>query len=103
MKAKEYFKKYSSPVQYAILEKSDEELKNLAGKLLQEFISDMNDIMKARNIKCDSGTVSVIKELNQKWNALCGLFEKNETPWIKRNGFVEFMKMEIPYLNLSMI
>lgn len=98
MKAKDYYEQYGE----AVLSESyhDDKCDELS-KLVIAFMREMKEIIDERRIKTDRGTVAVIKEQNEKWNALSAIFEKKHgvTP-LKRNGFLTLMKMDIPALSI---
>ena len=72
MKAKEYFEKYDELIIKDQIAGSIESAK----KLLIELSDEVKDICEARHVKRDAAVVSVLKEINQKWNAICSLYEK---------------------------
>ena len=66
MKAIDYINKYGED-----LKSSDTEIRNKAAQsILADMMMEASEIIKARNIKKASSAISVIKELNQKWNAI---------------------------------
>ena len=87
MKAKEYFEKYKEAI---ILELAYGELNNTS-KLFFELSEEVEHIFIARKMARSSDVSSILKELNQKWNAISSLFEKEYgfSP-LKRNGFQIF-------------
>ena len=95
MKAKEYFDKYDT----LIWEEAHNEAVRNDGPMAQmfiEFSSEMKDIIKQRHIKVDSAVPGVIREQNQKWNAVVNMFEKKYgvSP-INRNGFKTAIEKEL--------
>lgn len=96
MKAKDYFEKYESLIFTDIREEST----TYTSKLVAELSKETTTLYKNRGGKSDSAMVGAIKEINQKWNAICTLFEKKHgmSPLI-RNGFLEYWKHKIPELN----
>lgn len=96
MKAIEYFEKFGERIfQEAI---DDKEGKGISD-LMIAFMTETKELMKKRHIQIDRGMVPIIREQNQKWNALCNLFEKKKgaSP-IRYNGFLLFLQNEIPEL-----
>lgn len=84
MKAKDYFNKYKNG-----LASEDKDSYVLTFReMYQEMFKECVDTMDARQIKQDDAVVSVFKEMNQKYNALCRLLAKEygNSP-IKENGF----------------
>ena len=96
MKAKEYYDQYGEAV---LAESYHEDHNEELSRLVLAFMREMKELVEARHIKTDRGTVGIIREQNEKWNALCAIFEKNHgvTP-IKRDGFLNLMKAKIPEL-----
>jgi hypothetical protein len=95
MKAKEYFDKYKDRVI------------KLDDKVLNELVKDMNEevifLQKQRNAQNDNAIVPILKEVNQKWNALCRMFEKEcKQPVLKTDGLMDFWKKHIPELEKIM-
>jgi len=89
MKAIDYFNKYKLSI--------------TDNKKLTELLIDMNhevqEIAKKRNTNSDSSTISIIKEMNQKWNKLCAIYEKEYgEPILKRNGYMKYLQADIPQL-----
>jgi hypothetical protein len=75
MKAKEYFEKYRELIADPFY--VDDETGNSGITLLFiDMSSEFRTICHMRNVKTDSGAVSILKELNQKWNAINALFKK---------------------------
>lgn len=95
MKAVEYYDKYAED-----LCAPEVETGTLAIKLL---LKDLQDEMLAkkeeRHIASDRAIVSLIREMNTKWNAIVNLLikRKGRSP-IKRDGFWIFMESVIPEL-----
>ena len=75
MKAKEYFEKYADGIYKEAHQPGfykDGPIMNLMRDLLQEA----NQIIVKRKVKCDEAFLSVLREQNQKCNAITNLFEK---------------------------
>lgn len=100
MKAKEY------------LEKFDKEVKELGDRqattnLVNEMIGEIKDMIDVRGATTEGAVVSILRELNQKWNALCRL--DNHTRF-KKDGFIKYVKHRatqvlpriLPVLNKNM-
>lgn len=88
MKAVDYFIKYKEII--------------LTPDGLTELILEMSNEIKEIAIKRssnDSVVISILKEMNQKWNSLGVLFEKEyRKPILVRNGFMNYWKSKIPGL-----
>ena len=95
MKAVEYFVKYDLAV-YA--EAHDPEIKpnGAMWKLIVEFSQELKEMAEKRHIQYDRAVLSLIREQNDKWNALVRLFEKKYgvSP-IKRDGFKAVIKQQM--------
>ena len=93
MKAVDYFEKYKDVVNV----KDQSELVDIGWKLTREMIDEAESIAKTRHIIKDSSTVAIILEQNDKYNAVCSLFEKNFgfSPFV-RNGFIKFCEYAVP-------
>ena len=95
MKAKEYFEKYEGDIIKEAMS-GDAKGDGPSAKMLIEFTKEMKQIIEARHVRIDRGVIHVIREQNQKWNAVANLFEKKYgvSP-IKRDGFYKVMQKEI--------
>lgn len=87
MKAKEYFQKYDD----AIWEESHDPAVHTDGPISKLFIDlsvEMKEILLKRNAKTNNAVDNVIREMNDKWNAIGRMFTKKygESP-LKENGF----------------
>lgn len=93
MKAKDYFDKY----EVNMVAFDGENAINVATDILKEMSQEVDTIYKARGCKTNSALAAILKELNNKWNAVGSLFEKKYgRSYLKRNGFIEFWKHEMP-------
>lgn len=95
MKAKEYFEKYDRIIIDEQIAGSIESTK----KLLFELCDEVKDICEKRKAKKNSAVVAVLLEIDQKWNAICSLYEKKYgvSP-LNRGAFMEFWKLQIPQI-----
>lgn len=86
MKAKDYYEKYSPQV-FA----EGANVVTVIRKMFMEMSEEGKTIMVQRKCKADDAVLAVIKEQNEKWNAISRLFTKhhNQTP-LARNGFMNF-------------
>lgn len=100
MKAIEYYEKFGEQILREF--ESNKEVDGIVD-LVIAFKREMKELMKERHVQTDQGVIAVIRELNQKWNALCNLFRKKNgfTP-IVYNGFSMFLQKEIPELKQRM-
>ncbi|MFA7157470.1 MAG: hypothetical protein WC123_07265 [Bacilli bacterium] len=84
LKAKDYFEKYKETI---TTEKGLQDL-------LTEMSTEVADIGKQRNIKTDAGLTSILREMNQKWNSLARMFEKEfNMSILKMDGFKSLWEM----------
>ena len=96
MKAKEYFEKFE-PVFYPMGKLPKEIPTNdQIFELLMAFSKEFEVICKERKIKSDKASTAVIRELNQKWNALIKLFIK-KYKWspVREDAFINYWEKEL--------
>ncbi len=86
MKAKEYANLFKE-------EMSDFEYEKTVTKVLINFISEVEDIRALRNAHTDSSLIAIIKEQNNKWNALARMVSG-----LNQDGFKAFMLIKMPEL-----
>jgi len=95
MKAKEYYEKYAAE----LLSEDHDTVKQAGDKLTREFMDEVSAISEKRKVSRPESLVDIIKELNQKWNALGSLFIKRDRrPVLAENGFMEIMQDQITKL-----
>lgn len=82
MKAKEYLAKFEKDIQELDDDKATTGLVNM-------FIYEIKDMIDVRHVATEEAVVSILRELNQKWNALCRLDKKRR---FKKNGFIKYVK-----------
>ena len=84
MKAKDYFNKYKN----GLASENKDTYVLTFREMYQEMYNECVDTMLTRQIKKNDAVVSVFKEMNEKYNALCRLLAKEygNSP-IKENGF----------------
>lgn len=93
MKAKEYYEKYKTE-----LVSEDEKVQTEAIlKFLNDLLTEIETLTKARHVKYDRGLFPVLKELDKKYRAVVRLFEKEFgfTP-IRPDGFEIVLENRIP-------
>lgn len=95
MKAREYFDTYIDRI---IAEAGTEKEQSGAFyELLWGFMAEAKEITKARHVQTDRAAMAILRELNQKWNALCNICVKVKGDSVlKRDGFKAFITKEIP-------
>ncbi len=100
MKAKEYFEKYGSYlVSGENADKNDRT--NAAVALLCDLCGEVQSIGEQRKIKRIEAVISIVKETNDKWNAVGNLCEKHYgvNP-LAENGFKAFILNRMPELRM---
>lgn len=99
MKAQEYYAKYrdtlSSPDQDVSLKATSD--------FLMELNREVKPLVDARKCRNTASFIGVLKEVNQKYNAVMNRFEKERgaAPLV-RDGFLEFWKREVPGLDVAL-
>lgn len=93
MKAKEYYEKYKEP----LMAHDSETLFKGIHDFMQDLSDEMNDLIEKRHCQKHDSIIGVIKEINQKYNSVRSMFEKEYgyAP-IKRNGFNRAIVKVIP-------
>lgn len=96
MKAIDYYNTYGERV---FDEAVKDEGTNVLSELTIAFIHETKELIGIRNAKTDKAAIGIIREQNEKWNALVTLFEKKKkaSPII-RNGFRVLMEKMMPEL-----
>lgn len=95
MKAKEYYEKYAAE----LLSGDYDTVKQAEEKLTIEFMDEVSAISEKRKVSRPEALVDIIKELNQKWNALRSLFIKlDRKPVLAENGFRDLIQDQIDKL-----
>lgn len=97
LKAKDYFEKYEQSI--IDPQSTDEARAGAASNLLLEMCTESQTVLKKRNAQTGTALMAIIKEFNQKWNAICRMFESKygESPLI-RDGFKNFWFDRMPEL-----
>ena len=95
MKARDYYEKYGSDILYDY--RIDAHV--AARDLFLEISDEVVDICKKRNVSSNSAFASVMKEINDKWNAICRLFVKFHgfSP-LQEDGFINSYLDKMPEL-----
>lgn len=92
MKAKEYYEKYAAE----LLSGDYDTIKQAGEKLIRDFMDEVIEIAEKRKASRPESVVDIIKELNQKWNALRNLFIKRDRrPVLEEDGFEDIMRGQI--------
>jgi len=86
MKAKEY-------VEWLHQKEKEVEEKEAFLDLAFRFMKEVGTIAKMRHTNRDSALLAILREQNQKWNAM-RKFDKR----IKRDGFIECIKADMPFV-----
>lgn len=92
MKAKEYLERF---------EKVSKEFgdREATLDLMNGFLREIATLTEVRKVQSNSAMLSILRELNQKWNALCRLDEHKR---FKSGGFIKLVKYRVtqdyPYM-----
>lgn len=85
MKVQDYYMKYKEYFEDA---KDESEINNIITEIVKEMNQELFEITNKRQIKTDRAVLAVVKEMNQKWNALIRIFEKEKIQcFMKVDGF----------------
>lgn len=96
MKAKEYYAKYKERV--ASLD--DKESIQAICEMLADLSAEAKAVIDKRNVKTDCGGVAVLREMNDKYNAVCRMLEEEyKHPILVRDGFLICWRKQIPALD----
>ena len=92
MKAKQYFEKHQQEMTCG----DEKRVQAAINQLVLELNDEAKDMLKARNVNTDRAAVSILRELNDKYNAVIGLFEKHygASP-LMRDGYLNLWKNRI--------
>ena len=94
MKAKEY-----AELLFEDIEKDNPDVDQIIIGILSKFMDEVQELAKIRNVKLDSGMISIIKEQSDKWAAFGRIVNKKYgILFIRLDGFKEYMIMHIPKL-----
>lgn len=95
MKAKEYYEQIMSKNP-----QTADEMANAIGDVVDGLNKEAKDIIKQRKVRRNDAVRAVVRELNDKWNAIVGLFEKKQgkSP-IRRNAFWDAWVHQMPELD----
>lgn len=93
MKARQYFEMHRQEMTCG----DEKRVQAAINQLVLELNDESKDMLKSRNINTDRAAVSVLRELNDKYNAVVGLFEKHygASP-LMRDGYLNLWKNRIP-------
>lgn len=90
-RAREYYEKYEDSIR--------EDPEKAAVALLKEFSGEVKELCDKRHVKKDGAIYAILRELNQKWNALSNIVKKEQgaSP-IRVDGFRRFYEMKMSEL-----
>jgi len=86
LKAKDYYEKYSDGLE------NNKTYVESVRKMINEMLDEAVTLCKVRHAGSDSALYGVLKEMNQKYNAVCRMFNP---PVIKENGFKLIVDSEL--------
>jgi len=96
MKAKEYAEEFFKRVSEC---KTETEINKAVEHVLVMLLQEGRDLANARNIQLDDATISLIKELSDKWRAFGEIVNKKyNVLFIRLDGFKQYMIKHIPEL-----
>lgn len=111
MKAKEYFARLDGISKDDVIRMAKEELgkfqesafiKTVYGILI-DLLREGANIMKERNVQRDDAAVSVIKEIRDKWEAICRMIEqKYGLKSFDKQTFNAFIKDAMPEIAIML-
>lgn len=94
MKAKQYASEYIAKLNHS---KTEEEINHITMGLLVQLMKEGEDLKQKRHVRFDKGFIPICKELNQKWNVIADLVEKEMgMEVLKSNGYRDFLFMKVP-------
>lgn len=113
MKAIDYFHKYEAKI---ILAADEHEVNLIALDIWKDMSTEVLEIGKARNAKANGTLIAIMKEQNQKWNALSRMFihetlsgSLKDSPVVVKKGGVtrenDFLKhwcKQLPQLRIEL-
>ena len=95
MKAKEYFEKYKE----ALVSNDKDIYVKGCKEMYLEMLGEAQELFKKRHIVQNESAVSVFKEINQKYNAMCHLLEKEcGHSVLRQDGFLILCCDDMPFL-----
>ena len=80
-KAKEYYKEILEAEKTKDKSKIDLKVK----EVFKNFVLEIKELRDMRNVSTDQGLMAIIKEQNNKWNALC-----NKCIYLKRDAIKDY-------------
>lgn len=92
MKAKEYYQQYGEAVAKEVMDGGDT---SALTKLVHAMVDESLRIMEERKCVKEEAVMAVFKEQNQKWNAMVRMFEKDGFHDMKRDGFMNYIRMKV--------
>lgn len=93
MKAKDYYK--------LIKQAKPSELPEAVGEIVDGMNREVKELINKRHVKTDERVRAIILELNNKWNAIVSMFEKDYGyPLLERNKFKNLWGKYYPHLKL---
>lgn len=94
MKAKQYASEYVAKLNAA---KTEEEINRVTVELLVQLMKEGEDLKQKRHVRFDKGFIPICKELNQKWNVIADLVEKEMGMTILApNAYRDFLFLKVP-------
>ena len=96
MKAQEYAELLFEDIKKA---KDNSDVDQIIGTIFIKFMDEGQELAKKRNVKLDSGMISIIKEQSDKWAAFGRIVNKKYgILFIRLDGFKNYVISKIPEL-----
>lgn len=94
MKAKQYASEYVAKLNRF---KTEGEINHVTVELLVQLLKEGEDLKQKRHVKFDKGFIPICKELNQKWNVIADIVEKEMGMTVLvPNAYRDFLFLKIP-------
>ena len=116
MKAKEYFARLDGISKEDLFRMAEKcgtpegeeawhkwEFFTIAATIIRDLLVEARDIMKARGVERDSAAISVLKEVRQRWEAVCHMIEqKYGLKCFDKHTFNHLLKEKMPELAIML-
>ena len=94
MKAKQYASEYVAKLNHS---KTEEEINHATVGLLVQLMKEGEDLKQKRHVRFDRGFIPICKELNQKWNVIADIVEKEMGMTVLvPNAYRDFLFLKVP-------
>lgn len=93
-KAKEY-------AQLILDAKTEDEINLAIRQIANDMVEEIKEVSVARNVQSTKALKAIIKEQNQKWNAICRIVNTKVVLLIE-DAFIDFLESVIPDTKIIM-